>query len=266
MSNDDTRDDAPEPISDMTSFFAESAARAAEHAATCKAPVCHRCDRLQCRLCLGTFSAEGGSGEHCNQCRTAAYRKAWFPKATTDLPTDFAGTTLSQEWLSRLVGSQEVSKARNAVSVARAVAFVGPAGSGKTSLAIAMFNAALVADAPTAPSGWRMGSFPEGFGAEHLYVSAFDLANAKAETPLGKKTELIERAKRAPLVVIDELGGEDPRYASAVSEVIYKRHGDGRRTWITMGVRQREIATRYGGGIARKAFEHAVVFDLPGPR
>ena len=73
---------------------------------------------------------------------------------------------------------------------------------------------------------------------------------------------LVESCFAATLLVIDELGGEDPRYASAVAEVLFERHEQARPTWVTTGVGPTEIASRYGGGIARRVFEDAAVFRL----
>lgn len=261
MSDDDQRDDDPKPLDDITSFFAARAAEAETHATTCKAPFCPRCGRLRCKVCGNAFGSDRGSEEHCDGCRTAAYRREWVTPALSLIPRDYTDATLDQEWLSRLVGSQNISEARKALSAPR-VALTGLPGAGKTSLAIAMFQAAVIADAPTAPRTWRYGVFPRPFGATHLYVSAFALAKARGNAPIGSEAPLVERALGAPLVVIDELGGEDPRYASAVAEVIYERHGNGLATWITTGVDAPKVASRYGGGIARKAFEDAVEFKL----
>lgn len=261
MSSDDREPKDPKLTDDLGVFFASLADAAAEHAATCKAAVCSRCDRFQCGGCQATYTADGGSDERCNACRTSAYRNVWLPRGLSTIPRAFAATTLDEDWLSRLVGAATIARARKSLT-APCVAFTGPAGSGKTSLAVAMFRAALIADAPTAPRSWHFGLFPSSFGAEHLYVSAFALAKARGNAPMGKEAELIDRALSAPLVVIDELGGEDPRYASAVTEVIYERHAASLSTWITTGVGAKEIASRYGGGIARKALETATVFEL----
>lgn len=232
------------------------------HLAKCSAVPCPVCGRYECKGCRGVYLRDEHAHDLCGPCRVKTFRRSWTTPALATLPTAFAGATLDAAWLLDLVGGVALARAREALSASR-VAFVGPAGTGKTSLAIAMFRAVVLGDAPTPAKDWAPGmQRDDRFGAKHLYVSAFALAKARGTAPMGREVPLIERALEAPLVLIDELGGEDPRYASAVTEVIYERHAEGRATWITMGVGGPQIAQRYGGGIARKALEDAVVFDL----
>lgn len=175
----------------------------------------------------------------------------WARPALTSLPAAFTGATFDAEWLGRLVGEANLKKAREATQAPR-VALFGLPGTGKTSLVVAMFTAALRASKRDV---WRK--------AEHLYVSAHGLAKARAMHPLGQgEAPLVARSLNAPLLVIDELGGEDARHASAVAEVIYERHAEDMPTWVTTGVDPAKLADRYGGGIARRLFEGAVVFKL----
>ncbi|MCL2777734.1 MAG: hypothetical protein FWD73_06990 [Polyangiaceae bacterium] len=99
--------------------------------------------------------------------------------------------------------------------------------------------------------------------APHRYVSAHALARARAGHPLGEgEAPLVADAFSCPLLVIDDLGSEDARFGTVVSEVIYERHARNRKTWITTGVRPADIAQRYGGGIVRRVLEWADRFDL----
>ncbi len=171
-------------------------------------------------------------------------------EAVQRIPPAYAGATLAAEWLAVLVGPLTIARAHEVVSVPR-VAFVGPPGAGKTSLAAAMFRACAAGEQSTKTLyGYR-------------WVSSHKLAKARAGQPLGEgEAPLVQSCIDASLLVLDELGGEDPRYASAVGEVLFERHEQARPTWVTTGVGAKEIATRYGGGIARRVFEDAVIFRL----
>lgn len=222
----------------MNAMMAEKQAEQEAHERDCTAEVCERCCKVK-----PIPEAE----------RLAAGRAAFARPVEESIPAAFAQATFDAEWLRRLVGARAVADAMQALGAAR-VAFIGPPGSGKTSLAIAMLRAAVAAEPA---STWRTS------GAR--YVSAHRLAKARAMHPLGDgEAPLVSTALRAPLLVLDELGGEDTRYASAVAEVIYERHADDLPTWVTTGVTPERLAERYGGGIARRLFEGAQVFRLTG--
>lgn len=239
----------------------------ADHEASCRAETCERCGRYP-RLEPPT---------------DAELRATWAGPALATLPAAFAGATLDAPWLGPLVGADALRRARGlagmpdssaaagapssfqgagatlVASGLRGAVFVGPAGAGKTSLAVAAFRA--LVEGSYVRTRWDTSR------ARHRYTSAHALAKARAMHPLGEgESPLVLAALSAPLLLIDELGGEDPRYASAVTEVLYERHAEGRPTWVTTGVGPSELATRYGGGIARRLFEGAEVFRLQGRR
>lgn len=115
---------------------------------------------------------------------------------------------------------------------------VGPAGSGKTSLACAMFRQAIAN------------------GSRGMFVSAFDLAKARAQSPLGQgECPLIERAISCRLLLVDDLGQERIFNNSAVSEVLFERHQRMRPLIVTTGLSPEQLIERYGDGIARRLLE-----------
>jgi DNA replication protein DnaC len=157
------------------------------------------------------------------------------------------------DWLARLVGPTAMEMAR-AADGSRSAVLVGPPGSGKTSLAVAMFRAVI-----------ERAADEQVHLLSHRATSAHALAKARAFHPLGEgEAPAVLAALEADLLLLDELGGEDSRYASAVTEVIYERHAQMRPTWITTGVDPKSVANRYGGGIARRVFEDATLLQLGG--
>ncbi len=206
------------------------------HRLECKAEFCDRCGRPQARAAASAI--------------LNAFHETDVRRVLERIPPAYAGADLTAPWLVALVGADTIARCHEALGVPN-VAFLGPPGAGKSSLAAAMFR--LVAKSETDHRrihGYR-------------WVSSHQLAKARAGHSLGDgESPLVESALKATLLVLDELGGEDPRYASAVAEVLYERHEQARTTWVTTGVGSKEIASRYGGGIARRVFEGAAVFRL----
>lgn len=139
---------------------------------------------------------------------------------------------------------------RLAASEALAVLLVGPAGAGKTSLAVAAMR--------------------EVRGA--VFVPALELERARIAHRAGDgEAAIVELAISAPLLVIDDLGQDRPHAASAVGPVIAARHDAERRTWVTTGLDAGsprgvfpELEARYGAGIVRRLTERGtgVVLSL----
>ncbi len=214
----------PTPLFDLT-LTPEVRAKLednAEHARTCNLRLCDRCGRLP---------------------PDTTARKL----ALATVPPAYADAHLDAPWLRQLVGPAALERARDAMSALR-VAIVGTRSRiGKTSLAVAMFRAAV--------------REPRFAGAR--YVSAYALAKARSGARLGDgEASLIELALAAPLLVVDEVGGEDARYGSAVAEVIYERHAWHRATWITTAATSQALAQRYGEGIDRRIVDGAIVIKL----
>ena len=236
-------------MNDMAKFFAEQEVKAraamAAHKADCKQPTCDRCERWTCIDCTQRL---GRNAPRCSDCETKNRRATWLAGALDTVPARSRDVRLDAPWLAALVGPENIAKARQNVRSER-VTFVGKPGGGKTSLAAAMFHE-LVA---TSEGGWR---------ARHMFVCAYEIARARRNASLGEEAPLVTLALSTPLLVIDELGGEESQYASAVYEVIHQRYGEQLPTWITTGVGPKELAARYGGGIARRLFEGAVGFRL----
>lgn len=133
------------------------------------------------------------------------------------------------------------------------ITFVGPAGAGKTSLAIAMLRARF-----------------EQLGDGGLFAHAHRLETARRRWGLGEgDPPEVDAALRAPVLLIDDLGfGEVLRQGSVCAEVIQQRHADAKPTWCTTGAgttagaARRALAGLYGDGTARRIFEGVRVMVL----
>lgn len=115
---------------------------------------------------------------------------------------------------------------------------VGPAGCGKTSLAISMAKTR---------------------GTNVRFIRADALAAASRESALGFTPPLIEHAQRVGLLVLDDLGCEHASMSADITRVIGHRHDESRPVWITTGLGYKEIVDRYGSGIARRVAKHEAV-------
>lgn len=155
---------------------------------------------------------------------------------------------------SRHYANADEGAARLAASSAIGALLIGPAGSGKTSLAVAAMREV-------------RGSF---------FVSANALERARIEHRSGEgEAPLVARAKRAPVLVIDDLGQDKPSSVSAVEAVILARHDAELRTWVTTGLDAGSprdtypaLEARYGAGVVRRLTERGTArvmrFTLPG--
>ncbi len=123
---------------------------------------------------------------------------------------------------------------------------MGAARTGKTSLAVAMLRR-WAADA----------------GKPATFVHAHKLGVARLLHPAGHgEPEVVELAMRAPLVLVDDLGGERDHAMSAVPDVIVERHAENRPTWVTTGMTREQLVKRYGQGVVARVFERATVIHV----
>ena len=114
--------------------------------------------------------------------------------------------------------------------------FAGPAGSGKTSLAVACLQA-------------------RGTG---LFVPALRLGMARMQSGLGDGEAMpVEAAIRAPVLLLDDVGQEAKTATNAVKDVVFARHDAERPTWITTGLTTAQLAGLYGDGFVRRILEGA---------
>ena len=120
--------------------------------------------------------------------------------------------------------------------------FVGPSGSGKSSLACACLRRRI----------------PHG-----LWLSALRLGTARIQHSAGDgEAALVARAMAVPLLLLDEVGGETKTATNAVRDVLFARHDADLPTWITTGFSSQQLAETYGDGAVRRITEGAYVVKL----
>lgn len=142
----------------------------------------------------------------------------------------------------RAVQQREFVEVGERVLAAQRVVFVGPAGSGKSSLACACLRRRI----------------PHGF-----WLSALRLGTARIQHSAGDgESALVERSMAAPLLLLDEVGGETKTATNAVRDVLFARHDADLPTWITTGFTSKQLAETYGDGALRRIIEEAYVVKL----
>lgn len=213
---------------------------------------------------LGDFEIPEPGWRACERCGTQTSRSPCWDCHTREdritdakearvrwlasVPESFRWSTFTAPELAQRVRPPRAIDAARGLLGASRVVLVGPAGHGKTSLAVAMMRA------------W-LATRPDGGGG--LFERAKRLATAPLEHPAGHgRSPIVERALRANLLVLDDLGADAPISTSSVPEVIDERHARGLTTWITMGFELDALAQRYGDGIARRISEGAKILRL----
>lgn len=124
---------------------------------------------------------------------------------------------------------------------------MGATGAGKTSLACAYMTRALLAAEETG----------EGFeiAKRMLFVSAFDLVRARAESRLGSgEPATLAAAKRASVLILDDVGAEPDDRDRLIADVVTSREANARRTIVTTWLTEAQVAERYGGNVHRRMF------------
>lgn len=226
-------------MDDLIKLVAEMQAEAKAHAAQCTEDTCHRCDR---RPCAGCGVRVEYHAKLCTKCSVAAEREAAELAWSRIVPKAHAGASFGARWLRELVGAAAFAKLANA---AERVTLLGPAGTGKTSLAVALLRTHHDA------------------GGRVVFAQAHQLAKSRSLHRLGDgEAPAIAAALSAGTLVLDELGGELPQHSPVLAEVIHARHADCARTVVTSGLSLEAIGARYGGGIQRRLAEDATVLVL----
>jgi hypothetical protein len=183
---------------------------------------------------------------YCDACAAKRDTQRCLDRGFRSVPAAYAWAALdAPELEKRVTGRPAVKDAPESVLGAARVVFVGGAGMGKTSLAVALYRYAL----------------PKVRGSG-LFVSAFRLAEARSKMRLGEESPLLAAATSVRLLLLDDVGNEPKTELSSLPSVVFERHEDERPAWVTTAFGPDELARRYGDGFARRVFERALVIRL----
>ena len=120
---------------------------------------------------------------------------------------------------------------------------LGDTGAGKTSAAAWVAKRLAVALARRSDGGLDD-------ALRFRWVTARALGVARREAKLGASVELLERAKRAKLLVLDDVGQGDSR--DDLFDVLDHRYTMSAPTIVTSGLRMRELEDRFGPEVRRR--------------
>jgi DNA replication protein DnaC len=127
----------------------------------------------------------------------------------------------------------------------------GPAGVGKTITVQAMLRHLIT-------RAYRVGDLDDPILTAKFFT-ATEIAREQRETRLGREAELLDDARFARVLVLDELGQEsaDPRW---LLELLDFRQKKRRVTLTTTGLTRAELLQRYGAGAFRRLYEPGGAF------
>ena len=174
----------------------------------------------------------------CEDCQRKIEHNAWLERILAGVPKRFRFLTFQRlaevGWASKMAIA-----ATQSAQDAPIVVLAGSAGSGKTSLAAALFRARIEVV--------RRGA----------WMSALELSRCRAITQLGHgEPEMLSLALRTPLLVLDELPVADP--SGAVRDVLHARYDAELPTIVTTWMEKDIVAAAYGDGVARRMWSHDI--------
>ena len=174
----------------------------------------------------------------CEDCQRKIEHAAWLERVLLQVPTRFRFLTFAKlrelGWASKMAIA-----ASQSAQEAPMITLAGQAGSGKTSLAAALFRARIEVV--------RRGR----------WMSALELSRARSNAKLGHgEPELVTDAISTPLLVLDELPVADP--SGSVRDVLHARYDAVLQTIVTTWMDQEIVSAAYGDGVARRLYSSGI--------
>ena len=240
-------------LSDIIAIGMRRAEEAETHRQSCDVRPCRRCERFVCR-CGSPFDGTRPDAS-CDECRKATKVADALAKVREAVPDRFHWCLTADGDLvaSRVKASTELVRRALERPPTGDMMLVGDTSAGKTSLAVAMLVAWVRQD-PDARAGAR-------------FAESWWLAGAAARHPLGQgEAPDIRDAKRAPMLVIDDLGSEIDDRRGVIAEIVFHRHNKTLPMWVTTGFDADHLVARYGSQVVRRIIELGKVVKLGGAK
>jgi DNA replication protein DnaC len=152
---------------------------------------------------------------------------------------------IAPELVDRVATPDVIAHARR-ICLSPRVCLMGPSRVGKTSLAVAML---------------RRWVSEHGRNAEFIAVHRLGFARIQHAAGRGEP-EIVERAMKAPLALLDDVGSERDTGTNPLPDIIFERHAVQRPTWVTTGLTREQLVARYGTGTVSRLFDQTKVLRL----
>jgi len=95
--------------------------------------------------------------------------------------------------------------------------------------------------------------------ARAYFTTTFKLCEATRQHPLGQgECPEVVKARTASLLLLDDLGNENPGFEKWLLSIIDSRIGEQLPTWVTSGFTVDALSERYGQALVRRLCEKGV--------
>jgi DNA replication protein DnaC len=152
---------------------------------------------------------------------------------------------VAPELAERVATPDAIADARR-IRLSPRVCLMGASRTGKTSLAVAMLR-----------------RWVSEYGRHAEFIAVHRLGFARIQHAAGHgEPEIVERAMKAPLALLDDVGSERDTGTNPVPDIVFERHAEQRPTWVTTGLTREQLIQRYGTGMVSRLFDQTKVIRL----